>query len=213
MKTIQIIRNGHPTKRFLAEERDGVLWVSGRPLLNADRLAEIGIGQAEAVRLQNARQFARLLPAGLCMGDNGNGCVVMDAEEFDRQSIAAERAAREAKARRLSDLFPGLAEIRAAREGEAHNRNSFARAMESEDGASCYRAPYTGPKAEAIEWEHPAAALYLRAESWSCSANDQKVSAGRRAIEKMEAGIPAMLAISAMEAEWSAAAQSAVENS
>jgi hypothetical protein len=211
MKTIQIIRNGQPTKRFQVAERAEGLFVGFQPLLNADRLAELGISPTAAAKIIKSGKYDKVLPAMLRMGDNGSGCVVVDAEEWDRQQLAGERAVREASARRLAELFPGLDELRVARAGEEANRDAFRRMMES--GSGRMEQPYKGAPAAELAQQHPAAALYLRAESWTCAANDSKSAAGRRALAKMEAGASAVAAAADMEAEWSAAAQAAVENS
>jgi hypothetical protein len=201
MRTIQIIRNGQPTKRFLVSERAEGLYVGVQPLLNADRLAGLGIEPAATAEIINSGKYDKVLPAILRMGDNGNGCVVVDAEEFDREA-----------ARRLDVLVPGLAELRSALAGEAANRESFDRAMDSEDGASCYRAHYTGPESADVADKFPSAALYLRAEDYSLAANSAKAGAGQRALARMEAGEYAEIVAREMEAEWSAAAQRLVEN-
>jgi hypothetical protein len=60
--------------------------------------------------------------------------------------------------------------------------------------------------------QYPMAAAYAKAESYSMAHNDQKASAGRRAMIAIESGADPIATIATMEAEWHAAAEKAVQN-
>ena len=93
-------------------------------------------------------------------------------------------------------------------------------ARESYDRASEYGYPakeaaamrITDEALAAARVQYPLAAAYARAESYSMAANDQKASAGRTAMAAIESGADALATIQAMEAEWSDAAERAVQN-
>ncbi len=65
---------------------------------------------------------------------------------------------------------------------------------------------------DAARAQYPGAAAYVRAESYSMASHDQKASAGRRAMDAIESGADPIATIAVMEAEWSAAAEKAVQN-
>lgn len=65
---------------------------------------------------------------------------------------------------------------------------------------------------DAIARQYPLAAAYAKAESYSFASNYLKSSAGTRAMRAVEAGVDPVLAIAAMEQEWSTAASNAVNN-
>ena len=56
------------------------------------------------------------------------------------------------------------------------------------------------------------AAGYALAEAYSQAANDRKAAAGRRAMERIEAGEDPRRSIASMQAEWAAAAAEAVDH-
>ncbi len=60
--------------------------------------------------------------------------------------------------------------------------------------------------------EYPLAAAYAKAENYSMARNDLKSNAGTRAMRAIENGADPMRAVAEMEAEWSAAAEKAVQN-
>ena len=96
----------------------------------------------------------------------------------------------------------------AARRGERANRVAFDRMMAS--GDSCYSPVYHGPAAGEVAKKYPAAAAYLRAEAFCGAAHDQKVSAGQRAVARLEAGEDYIIVMREMDAEWLAAAEKSV---
>jgi len=61
---------------------------------------------------------------------------------------------------------------------------------------------------DALRAAHPRAAAYLRAESYSLSENDEKASAGAKALERIINGEPHETVIAEMENEWKNAAMS-----
>lgn len=94
--------------------------------------------------------------------------------------VAAEDAAEAA--------IPGLPELRAALDDEARYQRQFARMMEDEGNDGC--CPPRRPKADsgAIAATYPAAAVYVRAESYQSAAHWAKSKAGREAREIILAG-------------------------
>ena len=59
--------------------------------------------------------------------------------------------------------------------------------------------------------KYPHAALYARAESYTMAENDQKASAGRKAMRAIEGGADPAATVQRMDAEWSAAAERSVD--
>lgn len=101
---------------------------------------------------------------------------------------AHEKARGEYEAAVAANL-PGLEELRAAQEREERHGRRFARMMDDEhnDGARPPRRE-AGPAFADLAAKHPRARLYLRAESYSFAANDQKAAAGKEAMEILEHG-------------------------
>lgn len=66
---------------------------------------------------------------------------------------------------------------------------------------------------DAAQAEFPLAAAYAKAESYSMAANDEKASAGRRAMDAIESGADPLVAVEKMNDEWSASAARSVANS
>lgn len=122
--------------------------------------------------------------------------------------LSAERQA--GRERKMTELFPGLKEIEAARDAEENNREKFNRMMES--GSSVWRAKTVSPSSNELRAQYPAAAAYLEAESYTMSDNVDKYSAGARAIERLMAGEDYKIAINDMRRQWSKDASRAVEN-
>jgi len=60
--------------------------------------------------------------------------------------------------------------------------------------------------------QYPAAAAWGRAQGWTYASNDCKVTAGKRAVARIEAGEDYKIVIEEMEAEWTEAAGKAVSN-
>lgn len=66
---------------------------------------------------------------------------------------------------------------------------------------------------DAAALKYPLAAAYARAESYSMASNYAKSGAGARAMMAIEGGADPLTTITAMEADWSAAAKCADDNS
>lgn len=114
--------------------------------------------------------------------------------------LLAERIA--AYKANLAARVPGLEIIRTARAEHADYHEALERMMEDEgnDGARPPRKP-TADLA-ALATEYPVAAAYLKAEGYSLASHYAKASAGRRAMERIEAGEDAAVVIAEMEREW-----------
>lgn len=93
---------------------------------------------------------------------------------------------------RLERLFPGITLLKEAHKNEIDYQKAFARMMdtESNDGVNPPRPPKLN--AEELSAQYPLAALYLKAESYACSSNYKKSSAGAQAKEILENGSPAI---------------------
>ncbi len=210
MPSVVIIRDGTVKMRVdgATIQPDGTVWHQGHPLVDSSKLPALGLTAAQAKQLQLNGQWDRLAAAYAHMGDNGTGLVVMPAAEWD----AAEDRRRAERAARLAALFPGLDQIRAARAAEDDYRESFARMMEDEynDGVN----PPKHPAASSADLcrQYPAAAAYLHAEATSYASHYGKSAAGRRALERLEAGEPYEQVIAEMDSEWSAEALRCVDN-
>lgn len=147
---------------------------------------------------------------------NGRGVTAMIAGKPELElllaahlaRIAAEQAAKDAALSALSWPQYQAIQRRAANAREAYDRAS-------EYGYPAKEAAAMRAADEALEsarQQYPLAAAYAKAESYSMAANDQKASAGNRAMKAIESGADPLATISAMDAEWSAAAAKAVQN-
>lgn len=147
---------------------------------------------------------------------NGNGVIAMVAGKPELEALLADHLARIAAEKAMLDATLGAmgwpqyqaVQRRASNASEAYDRASEygypakeAAAMQAADAAL-----------DAARAQYPGAAAYARAESYSFAANDQKASAGRNAMADIESGADPIATIAAMEAEWSAAAEKAVQN-
>ena len=132
--------------------------------------------------------------------------VIRQAADLRAERAAAANAIR---AEREARLFPGLAELRAARAAEERYAQQFA-SMMSDDGAWPPARPI-GPRCADLAAQYPAAAAYLRAEGFASARHDAKAAAGQRAMRAMEAGEAAVEALARMESEWRDAAIAAAE--
>jgi len=100
-------------------------------------------------------------------------------------------------------------------------RDAVAEAQGNYDAAGAYGYPYRESQAlkqaqetyDAVCTQYPAAAAWGKAQGWTYASNDCKVTAGKRAVARIEAGEDHEVVIAEMESEWSAAALSAVQNS
>ena len=135
---------------------------------------------------------------------------IADKPELEAALMAHKQAESEIAANLAAIGWPAYQAVQRAAEN----------ARESYDRASEYGYPakeaaamrITDEALVAARVQYPLAAAYARAEGYSEAANDQKASAGRRAMEAIERGADALAAIQIMEAEWSAAAERAVQN-
>lgn len=95
--------------------------------------------------------------------------------------LAAEKA-------RLAEHVPGLDALRSAYNVEEGYDRAFTAMMEDEDndGVRPPRKPATD--AAALAAQYPRAALYLKADAYSCAAHDCKASAGRKAMDLLASG-------------------------
>ncbi len=98
---------------------------------------------------------------------------------------AAEKAAYEARQARIRLNVPGLDEVREAIEASRRQHAAFERAMDRGDG----RLPAaTKIDLDTVKATFPRAAAYIKAESYSMASWDVKADAGRKAMERLEAG-------------------------
>ncbi len=136
---------------------------------------------------------------------------VLIADLQARQAeIAQATAAREARVAAI----PGLAALRAA---ISAREDAYARYQRASEHGYPAREAHAWHVAEHVArdlaTEYPHAAGYLKAEAWSRAANYAKAAAGSRAMARMADGEDYMIVLADMEAEWTAAARRAVENS
>ena len=105
------------------------------------------------------------------------------AEYRDKQ-----RAAYEAREAALESACPGLHALRDAREDEIRYHDEFEQMMadESNDVARPPRPVETSYAS--LVTKFPRAALYLKAENYSCASNDRKASAGSKAMQILANG-------------------------
>lgn len=101
---------------------------------------------------------------------------------------AKRREAYEAQEADLEAACPGLARLRAAREDEVRYTREFNRMMADEDNDGARPPRPAQDSYAALAAEYPRAALYLKAEDFSCAANDHKAAAGSKAIEILAEG-------------------------
>lgn len=88
----------------------------------------------------------------------------------------------------LELAVPGLEQLREAREDGMRYREECNRMMEDEsnDGVNPPAKPVVSSSDLAAQY--PRAALYLKAESYSCASNDRKSSAGTKAMRILAEG-------------------------
>ena len=100
----------------------------------------------------------------------------------------------------LSRNVPGLPELRAARNYDQSQQESFSRSVYGGSGRLTGN-PNSNTYASLAK-RYPRAAAYLRAESWSTASNDVKASAGRNAMNAIASGKSYKAAIREMEERW-----------
>jgi len=164
------------------------------PIANGSIIQRLGLGKlTPQMIVQRPEIWAH-------MGTNEGGRVILsDAEYMSRlQDIRDGRTAK------LRAACPGIEELRAAYDDVARYHEQMERMMadEGNDGARPPR-PIKGD-VDALRAKYPAAASYLRAESWSYADHYAKSGAGRRAMVRIEAGDNHAQVMADMEREWSA---------
>jgi len=132
--------------------------------------------------------------------------------ELQRLQVEAEEAktARQAKI----NAIPGLAALKAAYSAVSSTHGEYERKSDygypAKEAAAWHKAEDEASKVRGL---YPIAAAFLMAEGWTCAANDAKASAGKKGMERIINGEDHKTVLAEMEAEWSAAAHRAVENS
>lgn len=115
---------------------------------------------------------------------------------------ATEEAARKEREAKINSI-EGLKELKAAINDEEEYYNEFNRRMENEALSSFLPArPEISSKDLAAKY--PRAAAYIKAENWSLASHYAKVSAGKKALERIINGENHEQVLADMEAEWSA---------
>lgn len=94
----------------------------------------------------------------------------------------------------------GLAELRAARNYDDSQRDSFSRSVYG--GTGRLTGNPNSHRYATLAKRYPRAAAYLRAESWSVASNDVKAAAGRKAMNAIASGQSYKTAIREMEERW-----------
>lgn len=112
--------------------------------------------------------------------------------------------ARAIKQAQIKANVPGLDALRASYADVGRYQREFTRMMEDEgnDGARPPRPARTDQKELAAKY--PAAAAYLKAESWSVASHYAKSGAGNKAMQRIAAGEDCAAVLTDMEAQWSA---------
>lgn len=97
------------------------------------------------------------------------------------ERVKAYEASREAK-------YPGITELEKAHRDWAYYHEQFQRGMEDEynDGVSMPTRPTSD--INELSNKYPRAAMYLKADDYSCAANYNKASAGNKAKALLDAG-------------------------
>jgi hypothetical protein len=202
---VVVVRNGEEKLRIPAKIINGIVYEanSGYPVWDGLKVKDAGIDTNALMAKTKAHKLTDAdKPYMARIGDNGGGLVVMNAREWDKQEYDRKAPEREAKAKLMAELFPGLDLLRAALDDEARYQRQFNRMMEDEynDGARP-PAPIKVKYAD-VAPKYPAAVAYLRAESYTYSDNYAKSGAGTRAVKRLEAGEDYKLVLADMESEW-----------
>ena len=204
-RTVVVARNGQEKLRIPATitANGEVYGPQMTPVLDGVRVAAAGINSTELLARAKARKLTADDLAYIAhYGDNGGGLVIMDAGEWDKAEYERKAAERDAKARRMADLFPGLDELRAALADEDRHHRQFERMMEDEDNDGARPPEPVKVHYADIAPRYPAAVAYLVAEGYSMAHNYAKSGAGDRAVRRLEAGEEYGQVIADMKAEW-----------
>lgn len=134
--------------------------------------------------------YAGYRPDGVLYGKMSDGRPVEAATDNENSKIFLGIIAQAATFREdaLESNVPGLSALREARDAAEEYREAINQMMddESNDGVFPPEKPSSDPAAMAAEF--PRAALYLKAEGYSCASNDRKASAGSRAMQILAEG-------------------------
>lgn len=162
------------------------------PLANGAIVQRLGLGKLTPQMIKQRPEI------WLHLGVN-EGRIVLTHDEYMAR-LQDITAAKEAK---LLFAVPGLNELRAAYADVNRYHEQFERMMEDEgnDGARPPK-PISGD-VDALRAQYPAAAAYLKAESWSYADHYAKATAGKKAMERIVNGDPHVAVVTDMEAEWS----------
>lgn len=123
--------------------------------------------------------------------------------ELKARREAEAKAREDAKAKLMANV-PGLQILRDAISRQEAYREAFNRMMEDEsnDGANPPKKPTDD--IVALKAQYPAAAAYLKAESYEYASHYAKSAAGRKAKQAIADGADYTAVLAQMEAEWSA---------
>lgn len=162
------------------------------PLANGYIVERLGLGKLTPQMIIQRPEI------WLHLGINEGGREVITQAEMTKRS----KIAQEQRAAALIAACPGLDVLRAAYNDVSRYHDQMERMMEDEsnDGARPPK-PIKGD-VDALRVQYPAAAAYLRAESWSCASHDVKSTAGIRAMERIVAGEDHAQVMADMEREW-----------
>lgn len=156
-----------------------------------------------------------------------------DAVNFGEHTVGGKLVMLKAKIKGKPELEKALANYQAAQAAEAAILASIgwpqyqavqSRAINAQgayEAASQHGYPVKQAAAmreaeealEAARAQYPLAAAYAKAESYSMASNDQKSSAGRKAMDAIKSGADPLQAVEKMKSDWSAAASKSCDNS
>lgn len=176
------------------------------------QLRGITVSGGEFVRLDGKWQQE---PDAVRFGDTieGKAIVARIAGKPELEAaLAASHVEKQAVADRLAAIgWPQYQKV----QSRAYNaRAAYDRASEHGYPVTEARAMQVADEALAIiAKQYPASEAYAKAESYSIASNYAKAAAGRQTMKMIECGADPIIAIEAMEREWSAAAHRMVANS
>lgn len=107
--------------------------------------------------------------------------VVESLDAFKREQYLARRAA-------IYDAIPGLSLLETALESREQYLDAFNRMMDDEQNDGVTPPKFPNQNVDELRVQYPRAALYLKAQAYSCAANDRKVTAGEKAMKVLVSG-------------------------
>lgn len=126
----------------------------------------------------------------------------------------AEKQARDDKQAAMERAVPGLAAYEAASAAAGNARGAYDQASERGYPArEAAAAEEADTKLQAVYAQYPATALWAKIEAYIDASNYLKSAAGNAARKAVEAGADIASVVAKMQADWSAAAGRAVDNS